>query len=231
MSSTFELDATTRTALRKQLRTHPEIRKHVKTVSEINSYKKAKLLALATKLGIDLDETKRNAFQMVRLNHPFEGTLEIDIAFELLGQKITRKLRITQEFTPQWDYFDLNEQMVVTTAGGGMSDKWEIYAIHEHLEVGEKGRRARVRKPSWVPMEDLYKDGILTQAVEDLIDALFEARFQQVNEARLDAAAIYSPEERERFRKAYPDWVRETLAGASGLNTNELISRIVVKSE
>jgi hypothetical protein len=75
------------------------------------------LMRLAQKMGVDADAlieaTERNdeARRRYSDNNPASaGKIEFDLTIELFGKRVTRQARVDHDYTPRWEYFDLNKR-------------------------------------------------------------------------------------------------------------------------
>lgn len=105
--------------------------------------------------------------------HPaFTGTYEFDLSIEMLGEKITRKMRADYEHTPEWEHWNLDKNSLFI--GWAMSrlslsawiepEKKVIYTNDDPLSKG----------PTWIELEgdDLYtlESGDMSEKLFDAID-------------------------------------------------------------
>jgi hypothetical protein len=102
--------------LRRGLRSHPRIAQDVADL-DLDAMRGKDLVALTTRLGFDaraLVDTMREQDQervaYSRQNPAFKGTLDFDLAIEVLGKRVTRKARANYTHTPDWEYWDLHMQ-------------------------------------------------------------------------------------------------------------------------
>jgi hypothetical protein len=99
--------------LRRALRRLPDSAQHVPNLDSIERMREAGLLALTEKLGRNARalieaarEQDRELQQWADKFPAFDGVLELDATIELLGQRVTRKIRVQYEHNPQREYFD-----------------------------------------------------------------------------------------------------------------------------
>jgi hypothetical protein len=108
-----KFDILARGQLQRGLRKHPDAALHVPSAEAIDRMPMRSLLALAKKLGVDapamIEKIKaedQERWRYTEANPAFRGTLEFDLAIELLGSRVTRKARAEYTFTPEWPYYD-----------------------------------------------------------------------------------------------------------------------------
>ena len=86
--------------------------------------------------------------------HPgFEGALEFEMSFELLGKRVTRRAKAVYEFTPEWEYFDPRTKSL-HHANEHLSYQLKILAVPEEFHEGTM----TLVTPYWVEMSDLHQD-------------------------------------------------------------------------
>jgi hypothetical protein len=202
----MKLTIAVRNALRRELRNHPEIKQHVSSIAEVSRLRKKELLALAKKLSIDVKalmmeedrkfpqllkehkteealETMFEEEELERFRHSekcpaFEGTLEFDVKIELLGKSVTRKARVIWQYTPEWEYYDLNRHCLMRGFPGDQMHA-EILKVstRQHWDTGEDGvSRKRKSLPTWEPIS-LLNEGVLM--TEEMLEELDE-RIDQI---------------------------------------------------
>jgi len=182
----MKLPVPARDELRRRLRKHPDIRKHV-AIKSINALDEAQLLALAEKLGIDAKAIIEEAMKTIEADvewakgrehrdyshkwPAFKGALEFDMTFEFLGQRVTRKAKVVYEHTPAWEYFDLRKRAPYVGSEGTMYHL-EILALPQ--EYHDDGS-VTFGEPYWVEMPDLLGDDVLPhEAWDPVMDAIDE---------------------------------------------------------
>lgn len=113
--------------------------------------------------------------------HPgFEGNVEFDAHFEVLGKTFTRRLRADYRYTPEWEYFDLTKKTLYTgteSSGVGLSvlavpEPWSDPLTEEEIAAGEEPEE--VDPPTWLGSEDLVAEGVLPRAVWDALYELID---------------------------------------------------------
>lgn len=188
-----KLTAIGRQAIREAIRRHPQATAHVESSSQISQLKKSALLDLATKLGVDVAEKlKVTDYDFSDLNHfPFNGVVEFDLTFGLLGKQVTRKARVNYEHSPAWAYFD-------EASGGerlgteGYSFALEVQAVHEPtttMSTTVRGRTVYKHFPTtWEKCDDLTELGVLSEEMMDEVFALIDRDCRAIDQARRDSA-------------------------------------------
>jgi hypothetical protein len=70
--------------------------------------------------------------------HPgFIGELEFDIEFNLLGHHVKRLVRAEYEFTPEWEYYDLNKK-VLFTGWGSLTYQMSLLTVADEPDPDEQ---------------------------------------------------------------------------------------------
>lgn len=194
----LKLPVLARDEVRRRLRKHPDIRKHI-AIKSIIALGDAALLALAEKLDIDtkaivaetikggeVEWEKKREHRDYSYKWPaFKGELEFDMSFEFLGQKVTRKAKVTYEHTPEWEYFDVRKRAPHVGSEHTMYHL-EIQAVPQ--EYHDEGPMT-LGEPYWVEMPDLLGDDVLPHEVwEPVIDAINEKCKAEDARRRLEAA-------------------------------------------
>lgn len=178
----MKLSTLDRMALRKAVRAHPDLQKHVAKPGEVNSLAKEKLISLAEALGLNIEAVVRAGatsdgttteewLDQVRdgeKNPPFTGSVPFELVLELFGRKVIRQARVNYAVTPEWDYFDLRAQEIVS---GVESSSVDVEVLTEPesrgYELDGRGKLRRYRpKPEWTRL-DLVTEGVLPEEVID----------------------------------------------------------------
>jgi len=196
----LKLPVPARDELRRRLRKHPDIRKHV-AIKSIQTLDKAQLLALAEKLGIDAKAIIEEATKTIEADvewakgrehrdysrkwPAFKGELEFDMAFDFLGQRITRKAKVVYEHTPEWEYFDLRKHAPYVGSEGTMYHL-EILAVPQEYHDGGP---MTFGEPHWVEMPDLLCDEVLPHEAWDPVFGAIDEKCKIEDAARRLAAA------------------------------------------
>jgi len=185
----MKLSAEARDYLRSLLRSHPKTTEIIEKVSTISRMKKAELLDLANKVDInvqsiiDLYEAKKEGnyyftkdekeiMDYTEKNPAFVGELPFDLNIEMFGHSFTVKAKAVYEYTPEWEYFDLNKKRLMEA--WAMSRVYikiqaepEVYA----LPVSKKGHRyKKIKKKVWLHSKDLMSEGVIPQDIWIKID-------------------------------------------------------------
>jgi hypothetical protein len=117
----------------------------------------------------------------------FEGTLEFDLAVDLLGERFTRRARIVYTYTPgDWAWFDLTagkERRGTESASYHM----EVAAVREYEH--DDGT-VTYGKPRWVRCMDILQDDVPTNAVLGLIINSIDLRCRSEDAERRKAAGL-----------------------------------------
>lgn len=199
----MKLPVVARDALRQALKVISELREHISDPREIDKLDKPQLLALCKKLGVNvpsvIDQSKKGAtgleafleadeierWHFSEKNPGFAGTIEFDLSIEMLERKFVRPARVTWEYTPAWEYYDLKLGRVFE--GWPCSTrKLEILATDRAAikpRSKEKGRRAR-KKQSWVDARVLLGDEVMPAAVDDAIEDLIDQAARSEDDRR-----------------------------------------------
>ena len=108
----------------------------------------------------------------------FEGTLEFDVQFEIMGHKFCRRMRAHYTYTPEWEFCDLKSKALVTksissTVGFDMltapSEDFPVMP-EEEADADAPEQADADEEPEWVPFEGFAGPGILPREAWDLID-------------------------------------------------------------
>lgn len=186
---TMQLTTTERTALRKVVRSHPDVLQHVSKLGDVNALPKEKLIAVAQALRIDIatavggegpppmedgfDTPEARDLWRYSQKHPgFTGVFEFELAFELFGQRVVRKARVDYSHTPEWEYYDLNRREVMT--GWDMSSFGMEVLVDPSVERQDEATTGKLlrrkAKPEWVKI-DILNVGVLPNTLIDEIYA------------------------------------------------------------
>ena len=92
------------------------------------------------------------------MNHPFHETFIVGIQFRVLGVTVSRRLRVTSDYTPDWPFID-PETWAETTAKAALSLNLEILA-RPQSDMMTSDQRTK-HQPYWTPANDLLKSGVL----------------------------------------------------------------------
>ena len=200
-----DIDILARGFLRRGLSEHPDAAKHVADVKDIESMSAWELLDLAKRMGVDhaamtrsLEQEDDARWQYTYRNPGFQGALEFDLVFELLGRKVTRKAKIVYTHTPEWEYWDLVKQAPYT---GWASSSWQIELQAVPQEQDEDENFIDL-EPYWMRLEELTRDDIIPTEVWDvLLDAVDDkCRVEDAERRRVAAARAALPAKRSRKR-------------------------------
>lgn len=114
--------------------------------------------------------------------HPgFEGSVEFDLTFTMLGQAFTRRARVDYKFTPEWEFFDLHKKGLNKLLGGDQMS-FSILCVPENFEgdppseedLADGYTPEEPDPPSWEDF-NLVIEGLLPntvwEAVQDLVEA------------------------------------------------------------
>jgi hypothetical protein len=161
-----------RANIREAIRRHPKASLHVRTGTEIYDLPKAQLLALASKLGINikarLSDTEYDLTGLTsdETYFPFSGIIEFPITMGISEFTVSRRVRLPYEHSPDWAYLDprSGEERLGDTA-------WKFGG----LEVETVSETPTGVETSWEECDGLTAPGLwsdeMWQAVEGLIDA------------------------------------------------------------
>jgi hypothetical protein len=206
MDEAMKLSTEDRMALRKAVRAHPDVRKHVASPFEVNWLAKEKLIGVAEALGLDVDAIIREgpddvsdvdeavkALAHVDRYPGFKGSVPFDLTVKLMGKQLVRQARLSYEFTPDdWDYYDLRKQEVV--AGWGSSKMWiEVLTAAEADAYRPDGRgslRRRKAKPEWRLLDLMSTEGFVSGELLDHFDELVELDAKRQDEERRRQAGV-----------------------------------------
>ena len=171
--------------LRRQIRSHPDVKKHVSRLADIRSLNEEGLIGLAERMGISLSDAIMsgvNAWfskthlagdkvRQARWDHSHEypafiASLELDLSLSILGRTVSRKLRLDYKATPAWEYFDLHK--------GELYKGWEHSSVEALLQgfVAEGSEASAGPKPVWYQAGVILDEGVLPL---DMLDDLHEA--------------------------------------------------------
>lgn len=199
----MKLPVAARDELRRQIREHPRANEFVPNKSAVSRLAKSELLEIANQLGINAEEivetTKKSAQGMEGIfepeeletykhseRHPaFKGTLEFPLKIEMFGKTLERRARLTYEWTPEWDYFDLIKKEV-TQGWEGSVVGLEILAIPEgeRWTSGPNGQMIREKNtPTWTKV-DIFAEGILTPEIWEMIDTAIDEKCREEDKER-----------------------------------------------
>jgi len=202
------LSSEARTELKSVLRDHPAIREHLPRLHDLNRMNKEKLIELAQKLGVDVADIAaklpgkktrpapwRTPEGQARWNHShnypaFKGVIEFDLEIGMLGKKVTRKARVTYTYTPEWEYFDLQQNRVME-GWAGDSMTFDVLAVPEiEVWVTKEGQRESTRMgPEWTRVSDLLQIGVISEAMQTALDDEIEKRAKAEDRQRRRAAS------------------------------------------
>ena len=200
-----DIDILARGFLRRGLSEHPDAAKHVADTNDIDNMSAWELLNLAKRMGVDhaamirsLEQEDDARWQYTYRNPGFQGALEFDLVFELLGRKVTRKAKIVYTHTPEWEYWDLVKQAPYT---GWASSSWQIELQAVPQEQDEDENFIDL-EPYWMRLEELTRDDIIPTEVWDvLLDAVDDkCRVEDAERRRVAAARAALPAKRSRKR-------------------------------
>ena len=200
-----DIDVLARGFLRRGLSQHPDAPKHVANINDIESMSAWELLDLAKRMGVDhaamirsLEQEDDARWQYTFRNPGFQGALEFDLVFGLLGRKVTRKAKIVYTHTPEWEYWDLVKQAPYT---GWASSSWQIELLAVPQEQDEDENFVDL-EPYWMKLEELTRDDIIPTEVWDvLLDAVDDkCRTEDAERRRVAAAKANSPAKPSRRR-------------------------------
>jgi hypothetical protein len=190
-----------RNQLRRELRKHPEAKRHVAGLKDtIDQLSKPELLTLAKRFGIDVQAIIERSMARGKgmasvlepeelekwehtLKYPaFVGLLEFDISFTILGKRVKRKAKAEFKFTPGWPYFDLQKKELFVG--------WPGSIMTLHVLTVPHPDDADAEEPHWVRMEDLAEADILPDGVWDRIRDVIEDKCKAENAKRRRAAGL-----------------------------------------
>ena len=183
-----------RDQLRRKIRKHPSIKRHVERPEAVSQMPKADLLALAKKLGINAKAIVEHAIEhgkgmesvleeeeLDRWRHSlrwpaFRGHYPFDITLEIRGERVTRQARVEYKFTPEWEYFDTQKQAPYV-GWPGIVMSMEILTVPEEYDDAAK--------PTWVEVGELLSEHVLpSEIIDDLRDAIEEKCRKEDSERR-----------------------------------------------
>ncbi|TYC78519.1 hypothetical protein [Novosphingobium sp. BW1] len=215
-SQAIKLSAKERTNLRFALRSHPDVLSQVHKLSDISALNKAALLEAAGELGIDVEAAKAGDYSsMAPWDSPegieqrrrsdekpaFFGSFEEPMTFVLLGQSITRTLRVSYELTPSWPYID--DETGEEVQGWEQSSMRYDFLVRREVGLigsGPAGKaRQRHEKEEWVNCTELFMHEMLgdqfDESIDDKIDEAClrenKLRKQRHGKSHLDKEAIW----------------------------------------
>ena len=109
-----------------------------------------------------------------REEHSFKGAVYGTITIEFGGKKVTRKVRIGYEHTPEWPHIAVVDDVMELR-----EDEAESYRFNCEVQADPMDTiwiRDEERPPYWVKINFLYEDGILGRDVDLKIEKLIEAQ-------------------------------------------------------
>jgi hypothetical protein len=150
-------------------------------------------------MGDDIDWEER--IREFETNPAFTGTFEFDIKFDILGQRVLRRMRANYRVTPDWEYYDLKRSALHKGRGASSSIGFEILTVpsEDHFESeardgddveGETDHGSPDEDSDWVPFEAFGGEGILPYEVWDAIDDGIEARCKAEDAERRRQAGL-----------------------------------------
>jgi len=133
----------------------------------------------------------------------FTGSVELDLEFVLLGERVTRRVRYEYGYTPEWEYYDL----VLGKLFVGWGPSWRLGTSlytqpedeEEAAELGAASEPDAPRDaddeddpdpPAWAPFSDLLRVGVLPYRVQDKIDELIDQKCRAEDIERRRAAGL-----------------------------------------
>jgi hypothetical protein len=183
-----------RDQLRRKLRTHPRIKRHVERLDAIGRMSKQELLALAKKLGINtkalvehvtdhgkgmesvLEEDELERWRHSKHFPAFTGHYPLEITFELCGERVARQARVEYTCTPEWEYFDARKQAPYV---GWPATIISLHVLTEPEECDDE------EEPESVEVSDIFQVGVLpSEIIDGLRDAIEEQCRQEDAERR-----------------------------------------------
>lgn len=167
----------------------------------VSEFKSAptKIADTAHKLGFSIERATawEHSFQ-----HPaFTGTVELDLEFVMLGERVTRRIRLEYDYTPDWEYYDLTLAKPFVGWGPSWGIGISLYAQPEDEEEAEQrieneNEESRLddgedpEPPAWVPFSDLIRLGVLPYRVQDKFDELIDQKCRAEDIERRKAAGL-----------------------------------------
>jgi len=198
----LKLPVLARNQLRRELRSHPEARRHVAGLKDtIDQLSKPELLALAEKFGIDIKaiidhsldhgkglESVLESEELERWEHnhknpAFVGSLEFDISFTLLGRRAKRRAKAEYSFTPHWPYFDLSKK--------GPFEGWPGSLISLHVLTAlapDPEDDPELEAPHWVQLDEFIGEDIMPPELWDRIREAIDDKCRVEDAKRRQAA-------------------------------------------
>jgi hypothetical protein len=183
-----------RDQLRRKLRTHPRIKRHVERLDAIGRMSKPELLGLARKLGINakalvehatergkgmesvLEEGELERWRHSKQFPAFTGHYPLEITFELCGERVLRPARVEYTCTPEWEYFDTRKQAPYVGWPATIMSL-HVLTVPEECDDDEE--------PEWVEVSDIFQTAVLpSEIIDGLRDAIEEQCRQQDAERR-----------------------------------------------
>lgn len=110
-------------------------------------------------------------------NLPFRGEIPIELEIELLGERSRRKAKIVYDYSPAWDYWDVESQSERSgTAEGSIG----ISVLADPEATGFFGPYED--GPYWLPL-GIVAPGVLSEAQRAEIDDLIEEDIRRQDRA------------------------------------------------
>ena len=197
-----DIDVLARHYLSRGLSKHPEIRQHVGNLDDLERMPMYSLLSLAKAMGVDADATikateqQEDELMRYSMRHPaFQGELEFDLTFTLLGRSITRKAKVCYEHTPEWEYWDLRKKAPFR-GWPGSSWQLEVAAVPGEYDEDENLVEGT---PHWVQLDDIIREEVLPHEIWDhVLDEVDEKCKVEDADRRSSALVKANPKSKRR---------------------------------
>lgn len=143
----------------------------------------------AKQMSMTVEDARRwrHSFQ-----HPgFTGSVEFELVFELLGERVVRQARADYKYTPPWEYWDLTDECLFE-GWEGWQVAMSLLTVAEPEEEGpEESEQLEGQElddddpedpkpPAWIPL-DLARDGMLPRSVWERIYELIDVECKKVD--------------------------------------------------
>lgn len=175
--------------LREAIRKHPHATLIVRSLDELWSHEKEKLLEIALRLGINVAELLNNKefdHQAEEEEWPFAGVIEFELDMTVFEKTVTRIVRLHYQHSPPWPYFDVNTK---TEMLGNKSwhfrleiksklDSWAWFSAEE----SDDGKAKRATS-NWEQCNDLTAVGVWSDEIWDEIDRMIDEKCQIQDQA------------------------------------------------
>lgn len=104
----------------------------------------------------------------------FVGSLEFDFMFELLGEQVTRRLKVEYQFTPDSEYYDLRKR--------ALRVGWLVISLHFYVRPEPNTTDPDQREFDWIDFEPLIE--LIPDELRDKVSGAVEDACKQEDARR-----------------------------------------------